>query len=206
MPALSGIYDSAWVQPICKIKENLSLWTLGKWQHYVVDYIEPIPPGTASQVEMVGASGATTLAANATIAKQVVVILQINDNEFLQVRWEPLDYVEGVIWELGGQQKLAARSIHSRVGPNSKLRDPHLALTTFFIMGLQRDMNLEVRNPTGYATPTARFQFWGIRYLITTWDFTSRSVKERADLAAGDLETVKRIIGSTTWVPAEGRA
>lgn len=207
MPTLSGIYDSAWIQPIAKIRENLSILTLGKWTHYWIDYEEPIPPGPASTVEMVTFSGATSLAAGGTITKRIVPILQLNDSEFMHLRWEPLDNVEGVLWEQGGQARFQIRNVHSRVDRNTRSRDPHLTTTTFWVMGLQRDMNLEVRNPMSYATPVARFLFWGWRYLIRPWQWEARgvSIEDQNLLGLGDLETVKKYLGQTTWLPAEGK-
>ncbi len=204
---LSGIYDSQAIQPVCKIKENLSILTLGKWAHYVVEYEEGIPPGPAGIVDMVTVAGQTTLAANGSITKRVVAVLQLNDNEFLHLRWMPIDNVEGLLWELASQARLATRSLQSRVSRDTILYDPTLATTTFWVMGLNRDMQLEVRNPMGYATPTARFIFFGNRMVLKAWDFDCLGVKgaDKEKLAAGDLETVRKYIGATTWVPAEGR-
>lgn len=225
---LSGIYDSEFIQPVARVKDNLSIWTQGKYSHYKVEYIEPMPPGPALMVEMVTASGLTTLAAGAAIAKRVVAILQLNENEFLHLRWFPLDNAEGVIWEVSGQQKFASRNVHSRVDPRIREWDPTLATTTFFILGENHDMNLEVRNPMGYATPLARFQFFGNKSILNPYDLNALAANYVAKLAQentgntsyrppsasdiagklreGDEETVRRIIGQTTWLPAEGRA
>lgn len=205
MPEISGPYDSYYIQPIARIRENISLFTVGKWHHYMVDYQNPIPPTPASIVEMVAAVGLTTLAAGAAIAKRVVTILQLSDYEFLHLRWKPLDYVEGLLYEIAGSQHLNATNIHSRVDPFVGDLDPTWASTTFWILGSQRDMQLEVRNPMQYATPVARFQFWGNRSYLTEFDASGRLQAEKDALAAGDRETVRRIIGPTVWVPAEGR-
>jgi len=199
----AGIYDPGPIKPVVQIKENLSVWTLGKWEHYRVDFIEPMPRSTPMQVEMVVASGATTLAANGTIAKRVVAALQLNGDEFFHLRWEPIDNVEGVLWEQAGTGRYQGRSAMARVDRSTKLYDPYLATTTFWILGRDRDMNLEVRNPMGYATPTARFAFWGYRYLLTELEIPQ---SEKAAVNRGDLDAVRRAIGATTWLPAEGRA
>lgn len=204
MTALSGIYDSAPMQPIAKIKENLSIWTLGKWQHYRIDYQEPMPPGPAMVVDTVAQAGQTSIAANATINRQICTILQLNDNEFLHVRFRPLDNVEGLIWEQAGQQRFASKNVHSRVDRMTGITDPYWATTTFFILGINRDMNLETRNPTGYSKPSARFQFWGIRMILYPYPRSSDpSIQQKLD--AGDVDTVRQTIGVTTWLPAEGR-
>ena len=203
MPFISGTFDSGYIQPLVKVGENISIFSTRMWNHFRVDYMEPIPAGPASQVEAITASGATNIAANGTIAKRLVTILQLADLEFLHVRWCPLDDVEGLIWELSGQQKFATRNIHSRCDLRTKMYDPTLASTTFFILGQQRDMNLEVRNPTGYIQYLARFQFMGIRYLLTDLvnGFSSNDVQL---LHRFDEPTVKRLIGNTTRVYAEG--
>lgn len=206
MPILSGIYDSDRIQPVARIKENLSVLTSGRWRHWLIDYQEPIPPGPASTVEMITLSGATVLAANATIAKRVVAVLQLNANEFLHLRWEPLDDVEGVLWQLPSQARFSARAIHARVNKLTRLFDPTLASTTFWIIGLDRDMNLEVRNPQAVAIHSARFMFRGYRYLLTEHpNFLSAPEDDKAKLGVGDIETVRRYIGPTTWLPAEGK-
>jgi len=211
-----SIYCSGPIRPVVKIRENMSIWTGGAWEHYRAEFIEPMPRSTPLVVEMVTASGATLLAAGATIAKRVVAILQLNGLELLHLRWEPLDNVEGVLWEQSGTGRFQSRGAVARVDRNTVTRDPYLSTTTFFIIGRDRDMNLEVRNPMRYATPTARFQFWGYRYMLKaivdeavanlpeTGPLTK--ARARAALRAGDLDVVKRLIGATTWLPAEGRA
>ncbi|MBA7607062.1 hypothetical protein ES703_14214 [subsurface metagenome] len=166
MPLLSGIYDSDPISPIAKIKENLSIWTRSNWSHFKINYIEPIPRSNPTMVEMVAASGATAIAIYGTIAKRLVAILQLNALEFLQLRWEPLDDVEGVLWQLSSTGRFASRAIHARVSRFTAIRDPYLATTTFFILGRDRAMNLEVRNPNPVALPQARFVFFGYRYLL----------------------------------------
>ncbi len=206
MPEVSGIYDSAVIQPVCKFMENISIFTSGLWNHYQVQYIEPMPRSPASTVDMIAQAGATILAANATLAKRVVTILQVNDFELLHLRWRPLENVEGLIWEQSGTAKFNSRNIHCRVDRFSVEDDPHLAQTTFFVLGINRDMNLEVRNPMQVAIPIARFVFWGFRYVLKDWtSLKTFTTVEKNLLLQGDLDSVKRLIGTTTWLPAEGR-
>jgi len=166
MPELSGIYDSGPIQPVIKIGENLSIWTQGKWDYYKAKFIEPIPRSSPMILEAITASGAVILAANGTITKRVVAFLALNDKEFLHLRWEPLDDVEGVLWEQAGTGRFITRSVQARVTRFTAARDPYLSSTTFFILGMNRDMNLEVRNPNPVVIAVARFVFWGYRYLL----------------------------------------
>lgn len=207
MPQLSGIYDSYQFQPIARIRDNLSIWTQGKWQHYLVEFSEPVPPSPATIVDMVAVAGLTTLAANGTILKRVVPILQLSDGELLHLRWEPLDNVEGLLWELGGMGRFSfgQRATQARVDRYTRQWDPTLASTTFWILGLLRDMNLEVRNPMQRAVPTARFLFWGNRMIVKAYDFSALPKDEQEKLAQGDVKTVRKNLDVTTWLVAEGR-
>ncbi len=191
MALLSGIYDSGPIAPVAKIKENLSLWTVGKWAHYQIANMEPMPSSSPMIVEMVTASGATTIAANGTVTKRIVAILQPRELELLHLRWEPLDDVEGVLWEQAGTGRFVARQVHARVTRFTAFRDPYLSTTTFFILGMQRDMNLEVRNPNPVALPLARFVFFGFRYKLTI-----------LDKAISDAIEAGRI--ASTYLPVEG--
>ncbi len=191
MPMMSGIYDGGVIAPVAKIQENLSIFTVGHYVHYKIKYIEPMPWSSQMVVEAVVASGATTLAANGTIAQQLVNILLLNDNNLLQLRWQPLDDVEGILWEQGGTARYVTRGVHSRVDLATVTRDPYLATTTFFILGKDRDMNLEVRNPRAVAQAVARFVFFGYRYVLKPLD----------DITARGIEEMRI---PSTWLPAEG--
>jgi len=199
-----SIYSAGPIVPVVKIKENISVWTRSQWEHYRVEFIEPMPRSSPLMIEAVTLAGGTALAAGATINKRVVAALQLNEGEFLHLRWEPLDNVEGVLWEQSGQGRFNTRQIMARVDLTTRLYDPYLATSTFWILGKDRDINLEVRNPmTGYPTPTARFQFWGYRYILTQHMIPDT---DKAAAQRGDLDTVRRNVGATTWLPAEGRA
>lgn len=180
---VANIYDNGPISPIAKIKENLSIWTVGKWAHYSITNIEPLPRSSPMIADMVALSGATTIAGNATIAKQVVAILQPKELEFMHLRWEPIDDMEGVLWEQSGTARFNAAAVFARVSRFSAARDPYLATSTFWILGRNRDMNLEARNPNPVALPLARFVFFGYRYMLTPLD------KEPP---------------VTTWLPGEG--
>jgi len=212
MAEVANIYDNGPISLIARIKDNISVFTTRKWFHYQVVYTEPWPRSSPLRVEMVAASLATTIPANGIIAKRLVPILQVTDGEMLHVRFEPLDDVEGAVYEQAGTGKFVSRNTHARVDMATCLRDPYLATTTFFIMGYQRDMNLEVRNPNPVALNQARFQFFGFRYTIEPItprfpeQFTDAQKEDvRKRLGDGDKETVAQYIGPTTWLPAEGR-
>ena len=99
MAEVGNLYDSGPISPVAKIKENLSIWTSGQWSHYRIDYIEGLPRSSPMLVEMVTASANTTIAANGTIGQLLVNALQLTAKEFMHLRWEPIDDMEGVLWE-----------------------------------------------------------------------------------------------------------
>jgi len=218
MSEVANIYDNGPLSLVARIKDTISVYTAKKWAHYQIAYAEPWPRSSPLRVDLVALSGATAIAANGNITKRLVPILQVTDGEMLCVRFEPLDDVEGVVWEQSGTGRFNSRNNHARVDMATGLRDPYLASTTFFIMGYQRDMNLEAQNPNPIALPQARFQFWGYRYVVDEIspdltgivDQNGRPDKNRQEdiirqLAAGDKATVAQFIGPTTWLPAEGR-
>lgn len=215
---VANIYDNGPISLIARIKDTISVYTAKKWEHHQVVYAEPWPRSSPLMVEMVALATLTTIPANGTITKRLLPILQVTDGEMLQIRFEPLDDVEGVVWEQSGTGKFNSRNTHARVNMASRLHDPYLALSTLFVMGHEREMNLEVQNPNPIALNQARFQFFGFRYVIEeiTPDLSSivdasgnPDEKRRKaiirQLAAGDKATVAQFIGPTTWLPAEGR-
>jgi len=188
MSVVANIYDSSPISPIARIHENLTIWSENKWKHYAIVYLEPVPRSRTMTVEMVTLSGATNIAANGTIQGIVLPILQMNTNELLHLRWEPLDDVEGLLWELSGQARFNPRGAHARVDLNTGARDPNLATTTFYILGgMNLDMNLEVRNPLPVAQFVARFVFFGYRYILYPHEDQTHPPQ------------------NTTWLPAQGR-
>ena len=205
MPEISGPYDSGYIQPIAKIKENISVFSRNMWAHFKIEFLEPIQAGPGSIVEMISIAGATGLAGGATISKRIVPVLQLQEFEMLHVRWTPLDDVEGVIWQLAGQQKFATENMLSRVDMRTQMYDPTLASTTTFIMGQNRDINLEVRNPSAYITHLARFQFFGFRYILSDLVPSTATEAQKNALKQGDITTIKALIGVTTMIYAEGR-
>lgn len=181
---VANIYDNGPISPIARINDNLAIWSEEKWLYWHIDYIEPCPRSQPLLVDMVALAAQTTIAANGTITKRVLPALQMNKNELLHLRWEPLDDVEGLLWELSGMARFQPRGAHCRVSLFTKLYDPYLATSTFWILGQNKDMNLECRNPNPVALYIARFAFFGHRYIMTS--------------LSGKPENV-------TYLPAQGR-
>ncbi len=220
MPQISGIYDSYAVQPDCKIGENIGIFSLGAWEYYQVNFIEGIPAGPASTIDMVLQTGNTFIGANAALVKAIAPMLQMYDNEFMKVRFEPLDNIEVRIWELSGQAKNMTRQLQSRTDRNSRWYDPYAALGTFWVLGFNRDVNIEVLNPLAYQQSTARVIVWGVRYLlnpvISIDDILDNMIRDKklsptqksgylSKMRAGDPATIKEVLGPVTMIPAQGK-
>jgi len=199
-------YQPGPIAPVVQMKKNISVWTGGKWEHFLVEFIEGQPLGSQNVFDMLQiAPIATTIAANAALAKRVITQLRVNLNEMLHLRWRPLEALEGILWEQPNKARFESRALLSRVDWRTGDHDPYYATTSFFIVGVgtDRDMNLEVRNPTGWAYPQARFEFWGYRYVMSSITIPDA---DKAAMGRGDLDAIKRIMGATTFVVAEGRA
>lgn len=221
MPQISGIYDSDRIQPDVQIGQNVGIYITNGYEYHTVNYIEGMEAGPASTIDMVAELNLTAIAANATLQKSIVPILQMYYNELVKVRFYPVDNIQCRIWELSGQAKNMARNWQTRTDRNSQWYDTYMALTTFWVLGFNYDMNLEVLNPLGYAQPTARVKFWGQRYLLnpvmdlqkaaekyvkehpTEKGITAAHIAE--DLRGGDPDWVRKVLGPVTFIPAQGK-
>lgn len=163
---LYNIYDSGPIAPVCRIGENIAAWTEMKWKYYKVEFIEPIPRSQQYMVDALVTSGVTTLAANGILQAQLLTILQMHKDEMFHVRWEPIDDIEGELFELSAVSRNNMRGGQSRVDLFTKTYDPYLATTTFWVLGENKDAQIETRNPNPVAIFTARFAFWGYRYIL----------------------------------------
>lgn len=193
------------IAPVVQMKQNISVYSGQRWNHFNVNYLEGQPLGSQNVIDMCNVAGVTGIAANGTIAKRVITQLRVNTNELLQLRWRPLEALEGILWEQPNKARFESRALLSRVDWRTGDHDPYYAATTFFIVGItqgDRDMNLEVRNPLGVAFPMARFEFWGYRYTLNPVVINDA---DKENMAKADLPTIRRIMGATTFVVAEGR-
>ena len=174
MPELSGIYDSGPISPIVKIYENLGILTEGAYRYFNVYYIEPLPRSRPLMVDMVALNNVANIGAYTQLNAQLILAIQPGGSdkmkEFLHLRWEPIDDVEGFLFELSNQGRFSARGVQASVTRFSRDQDPWLAATTFFVIGVNKDAQIAAFNPNAVALPRARFVFWGDRYLLTPLD------------------------------------
>jgi hypothetical protein len=183
-------YDGP-LTPMCRVNDNLGLWTGQKYEPFKVVYIEPIErssPYTIDIVALLVAAGVgTAIAAYTGVPALIVPALQMNLNEFFHARWMPLDDIEGALYQPGtGMARNAMRGGQSRNNLLVKVQDPWLASTTFGILGATaaKDAYIMTINPNPVAIFIARFAFWGYRYI---------------------LEPLKETPANITYFPAQGR-
>lgn len=163
---VANIYDNGPISPIAKIKQNLSIWSENKWMNYQILFIEPVPRCAAFTVDMVALAAVGAMPANGLIAKRLIAFLQMNKDELLHLRFQPVDDIECRLWELAEFARFNPRGAHARVSRFTELGDPYLGTTTFWILGPNKDMQLEVLNPNPVVMPVARVVFWGYRYIL----------------------------------------
>jgi hypothetical protein len=138
MENLYNIYNSDPIAPICRVKDNIGLWTGQKYEPFKVDYIEPIPRSSTYVVDVVATTalgGVTNIPGYAFIPAMVFPILQMNINELFHARWYPLDDVEGALYQLSSMARNSMRGGQARTCLMTKAVDPNLASTTFWIYG-----------------------------------------------------------------------
>ena len=171
MSEVSGIYDNGPISPIAKVKENLGILTEGSYRYFNIYYIEGWPRGRPLMVDMVSLNNGANIPGYTQLNAQLVQSIQPGGSdtmkEFLHLRWEPIDDVEGFLFEPANQGRFSAHGAQASVTLFSRDQDPYLAATTFFVIGINKDAMIAAFNPNAIALPRARFVFWGYRYLIT---------------------------------------
>ncbi len=169
---VANLYDNGPMSPICQIKEHLSIQTDNSWKPYEVNFIEPIPRSSAFVVDLINVfSGGVggVLAPGASIAGQLIPVIQCDDNELIHLRWYVLDDIEGQLWQLSSTARFAPRGAQAGVNLFTPTFDPWLATTTFWVLGTtgNRDARIGCTNLGGAILPQARVGFFGYRYLLS---------------------------------------
>lgn len=187
---VANIYDNGPISPIAKVGENLAIWLDQAYYPYRIQWTEPMPASSPLVVDLVATSSALTVAAANQTQKTAVVALNMTENELFHARWEPLDDVEGLLWENNNMARNSTKGAQARTSPTTRYYDPWLATTTFWILGINRDPSFAAYNPWAIAQPTARFAFWGFRYILLP--------------LKGD-EAKMALKGPITYLPGQGR-
>lgn len=144
----------------CGWKQNLAVWSMGRWHYYNVDYTEPMPLSTQSIVDF----GAQTAGARDALTE--LTVFDVDEHQLLQLRFFPLDDVEARLWLTRSQGKFTARGLHAEVSLMTRGVDPYFETTEFNILGRDRNAFFEVRNVGDYTLAQGRLQFWGHKYIL----------------------------------------
>ena len=180
----------------CRIKENLAVWSQGRWQYFNVAGVESIPAGSVNIVN------AGSVAANTTDTLEELTTFDVNDGELLQLRFSPMQDVEVQLWEARSQPRFNTRTIQARVSLMTKAHDPWMESSEFNVLGRDRNAFIAVINNGDYAYAAGRVYFWGHKYKLTPL----RGIEEATD-ATGILRPVVATTGqflNTAYCIAEG--
>lgn len=145
----------------CGIKQNLAVWSMGRWQYYNVDYIEPLPGASSVSTINYGA-----VAASSSVAITELTQFDVDEHQLLQLRFYPIDDIEVRLWEARSQSRFSARSIQARATPLTRRDDPDLLTTEFNVLGRDRNAFIEVINNNPYALTRSRVVFLARRYIL----------------------------------------
>jgi len=169
---VANLYDNGPISPIAQIKENLAIWTDGKYKGFEILFIEPIPRSGPYTIDMLVVAQVTNVGAFLTINQAVLPALQVNENELFHSRWSPLDDVEGMLFELTNMPRFNPRGGQARTSQLTEVYDPYLATTTFWVLGGpgNKDASFSCYNPQAIAQTQARFAFFGFRYQLRALD------------------------------------
>jgi hypothetical protein len=165
---VDNLYSQGPIAPICQIMEHLAIWTENRWVGFQTEFIEPVPRSSNFTVDLIATTGVGFLAPNATIAGQLLAIIQSNANELVHFRWYVLDDIEGQIWQLSNMSRFTPRGGQAGVTLFTPVYDPWLATTTFWVVGGQGDKDARIgcTNISGANIGQARIGFFGYRYIL----------------------------------------
>lgn len=152
-PHKSGI---GLMEPVALIEQNVCV-IYGNTRHYRrIKFIEAIYP---FQFLNIGA-----VAANAVSNRTQALNLQTWRNEFIQVRWYPIDHAQIRVFLPNASGRASLRNIQVPVDPTIIYRDPCLHLTELFVWE-DRNPAFEAINYAAYALTQCRLIGMGYRYV-----------------------------------------
>lgn len=171
MSEVANIFDSGPISLIARVKDKIGVWgsPAAKYIPLRVEYVDNFPASDPFVVDMCFQGGVfNPLPANGQLTKSAPLILQINALELYHFRWEPIDpWCEGQLFEDGAMPKYNGYGGQGRTSIFTRLYDQWLSTTTFFVLGKDNNVNINAVNTTGGAQNSARFQFFGFRYLLS---------------------------------------
>ena len=168
MNFVDNLYNPGPITPICQIKEHLAIWSEQRWMGFQVDFIEPQPRSSNFIIDLITIAGVAPLVPNATVAGQLLPIIQVNENELAHLRWFVIDDIEGQLWQLSNMARFAPRGGQAGVNLFTPVYDPWLATTTFWVLGGkgEKDARVGCTNISGAILGQARLGFFGYKYVM----------------------------------------
>ena len=145
------------MEPVAQINHNVGILHGNKWKYWRVTYLESIPP---FQFLNIGA-----VAAKAISTKTNAVNLELEENEFGQFRWYPLDNAQVRLWLPSADGRYRLKNLMSVVDTLILDRDPDLHLTEFFEWE-DSTPHFEAINYTDYALTQMRLIAQGFRFKV----------------------------------------
>ncbi|MCK5235932.1 MAG: hypothetical protein KAR06_03015 [Deltaproteobacteria bacterium] len=143
------------MEPIAQVGHYVKIVTYKDSQFRQVTFREAISP---FQVLDIGAIAAQTVSARTNAGN-----LDLNDDDFGQWRWFPLDNVFARIFNPAGVSKMQLKFIQTGVEKSIIYRDPTLLSTEFYTWEDERPA-FEGMNFSDYALNACRFIILGYRY------------------------------------------
>lgn len=157
---------------------NLEAYAQGTQLYYRVEYVEPLVAGSQGVINF------GSIAASSLVAKAVQTLLQTDENHLMRFRCVPIDDCEVQFWEPGPNGLKAEKNFQTRATLATPWYDPELIGTEFWVLGMNRDVQIAVYNPRVVTQPSSRVLFFGWHYFLTALDAKPQ--------------------GHTTWIPAQG--
>jgi len=163
-PHKSGL---GFMEPVALIGQNVCVRYANTKHYRKVSWLEAIYP---FQFLNIGA-----MAAGATSARTPANNLQAWRNEFLQIRWFPMDTAQIRVFLPNADGRANLRNIQVPVDPTIVTRDPDLHFTELYIWE-DRNPSFEAVNYTAAALTQCRLVGMGYRFI------TEELPKDKADL------------------------
>lgn len=152
-PHKSGL---GFMEPVALVEQNVCVLYSNTRHYRKVKWMEQIPP---FQFLNIGA-----VAANAVSPRTQALNLQAWDNEFLQIRWFPLDHAQIRLFLPNASGRSSLRNIQVPYDPNIVYRDPCLHLTEMYIWE-DRNPAFEAINYGAYGLTQCRLIGMGYRFV-----------------------------------------
>lgn len=153
------------MEPVALRGHNVCIQYANDMNYRLVKWLEPLPP---FQFLDIGA-----IAANTVSARTQANLLQAWRNEFLQIRWYPIDTIQVRLFLPNADGRSVIRNIQIPVDPTIVFRNPDLNMTEFYVWE-DRNPAFEAINYT--AGPLTQSRLIGMGYRFITDPLPPKSV------------------------------